>query len=82
MLWFPTLSEPMNSFHSIIADTDEASSGEWLVAIPVPDTQRLWEELEDAAVEGRLPAVKKARDHSLACVYCRGSSDGTAYQVS
>ncbi|WP_105429467.1 putative phosphothreonine lyase domain-containg protein [Neorhizobium sp. T6_25] len=78
MLWFPTLSR--NDFRSVIADSDQQSTGKWLVPIFVPDIGRVWEELEDAAVEGRLLAAKKSTPHlrkqighELVCVYCRSS---------
>ncbi|WP_027489209.1 hypothetical protein [Allorhizobium undicola] len=71
MRWFPTMSA--TGFASIISDSDDASSGKWIVPQPGP----LWEEIEDAAVEGRLLAIKKARDHSVALVYCRSSDEET-----
>ncbi|KQY26222.1 hypothetical protein [Rhizobium sp. Root482] len=72
MRWFPTMST--TSFSSIIADSDQASSGKWIIEHPGP----LWEEIEDAAIEGQLLAVKKARDHSMVCVYCISSDQETA----
>ncbi|TCA62722.1 DUF1917 domain-containing protein [Rhizobium pisi] len=86
MLWYPTLSK--SGFRSIISDTDEASTGKWLVPITVPDIGLVWEEIEDAAVEGRLTAVKKstpqlrkqiARD--LVCVYCTASDADTVAET-
>jgi hypothetical protein len=86
MLWFPTLSK--SGFRSVIADTDHASTGKWLVPIPVPDTGLIWEEIEDAAVEGRLLAVKKSTHelvrligHNLACVYCAASDADTVAET-
>lgn len=86
MLWHPTLST--TGFKSRILDTDEASTGKWLVAIPNPDIGNLWEEIEDAACEGRLLAVKKSTDvlgrklgHNLACVYCSPSDADSVREV-
>ncbi|MBY5407409.1 DUF1917 domain-containing protein [Rhizobium leguminosarum] len=78
MLWFPTLSK--SGFRSIICDNDELSTGKWLVPLAVPDIGGIWEEIEDAAVEGRILAAKKSTHelvriigHNLACVYCSAS---------
>jgi hypothetical protein len=86
MLWYPTISK--SGFRSIIRDTDEASTGKWLVGVSVPDISRLWEEIEDAAVEGRLLAVKKSTGllrskigHDLVCVYCSGSDEATVTET-
>lgn len=86
MLWHPTLS--FASFRSIIRDTDEASTGKWLIPIPIPDIGLIWEEIEDAACEGRVIAVKKSTDalskrlgHHLACVYCSASDADTVREV-
>ena len=86
MLWHPTLS--FTGFRSRILDTDEASTGKWLVPIPIPDIGLIWEEIEDAACEGRLLAVKKSTDvlgkklgHNLACVYCTSSDGDTVREV-
>jgi len=54
MLWFPTISK------SVVRDTDNLSTGKWLVRIGVPDTAGIWEEIENAAVEGKSNAVKKS----------------------
>ncbi len=82
MLWYPTLSK--SGFRSIIADTDEASSGKWLMPVGVPDIAGIWEEIEDAAVGGRLLAAKKSTQmlrrkigHDLVCVYCSASDAET-----
>lgn len=72
MMWFPVISR--TGFRSRIRESDQASSGKWIVGQPGP----LWEEIEDAAVEGRLLAIKKSRDHSIVCVYCRTSDEETA----
>lgn len=52
--------------------------------ISLPDIAHLWEEIEDAACEGRVAAVKKSTKelsrklgHDLACVYCRASDSDT-----
>jgi hypothetical protein len=86
MLWFPTLSK--NRFRSIIRDNDELSTGKWLVPIQVPDIGRVWEDLEDATVEGRLTAVKKSTQllrskigHDLICVYCSASDADTVAET-
>ena len=86
MLWHPTLN--LTGFKSRILNTDEASTGKWLVPIPIPDTGLLWEEIEDAACEGTLLAVKKSTDilgrklgHHLACVYCSASDADTVREV-
>lgn len=86
MLWFPTISK--SGFRSTIRDTDEASTGKWLVPITVPDIGGLWEETEDAAVEGRLLAVKKSTPqlrkqigHDLVCVYCPASDEPTVAET-
>jgi hypothetical protein len=86
MLWYPTLSK--HSFRSIITSDDITSTGKWLVPIQPPDIGRLWEDLEDAAVEGKLLAVKKSTQllrkqigHDLVCVYCSSSSDGAVYET-
>ncbi|TAW50578.1 hypothetical protein [Rhizobium leguminosarum] len=71
MRWFPTMSS--TGFSSIIAGSDHTSSGKWIVPQPGP----LWEEIEDAAIEGRLLAIKKSQDHSIVCVYCRSSDEET-----
>ncbi|MGO8034932.1 putative phosphothreonine lyase domain-containing protein [Rhizobium leguminosarum] len=82
MLWFPTLSK--NSFRSVIAESDERSSGKWLVPIEVPDIAEVWAKIEDAVVEGKLLAAKKSTHHlvriigyNLACVYCSESNETT-----
>ncbi|MBA9031717.1 putative phosphothreonine lyase domain-containing protein [Rhizobium leguminosarum] len=86
MLWYPTLSK--HGFRSIIGDTDQASTGKWLVSIQVPDIGQLWEEIEDAAVEGKLLAVKKSTQllkkqigHDLVCVYCSSSDEATVAET-
>lgn len=75
MLWFPTISK--YSFRSIIADDDIKSTGKWLVPIQLPDIGMIWEDIEVAAIEGRLMAIKKSTPqlrkkigHDLVCVYC------------
>ncbi|MGX9991638.1 hypothetical protein ACS4RR_021145 [Rhizobium sp. Z1P35] len=80
MLWHPTLST--FRFKSKILDTNEASSGKWLVPIQIPDVGLIWEDIEDAALAGRLLAVKKSTDvlarkigHHLVCVYCATSDE-------
>ena len=75
MRWFLTMSA--TGFSSVVSDSDHASSGKWIVERP----GQLWEEIEDAAVEGRLLAVKKARDHSVALVYCRSSDEETVAET-
>lgn len=86
MLWHPTLST--TGFKSRILDTDELSTGKWIMPIPIPDIGLLWEEIEDAACEGRLLAVKKSTDvlgkklgHHLACVYCASSDADSVREV-
>jgi|GEM_PF-4265205 len=86
MLWHPTLS--FTGFKSIVRETDEASTGKWLVPISIPDIACLWEEIEDAACEGKLLAVKKSTDvlgrklgHHLACVYCSASDTDSVREV-
>ncbi len=86
MLWFPSISK--SGFRSVIGDTAEASSGKWLVPITVPDIGQMWEEIEDAAVEGRLLAVKKSTGllrkkigHDLVCVYCSASDVDTVVET-
>ncbi|WP_125461982.1 putative phosphothreonine lyase domain-containg protein [Rhizobium sp. Kim5] len=86
MLWHPTLST--SGFKSKILDSDEASSGKWLVPIPIPDVGLLWEEIEDAAMDGRLLAAKKSTHelikiigHNLACVYCAASDVDTVAET-
>ncbi|MCZ7890405.1 DUF1917 domain-containing protein [Agrobacterium salinitolerans] len=71
-------------FHSSIRDSDEASTGKWIVTIKLPDVGKVWEEIEDAAVDGRLTAVKKSTlqirqkiGHDLVCVYCAASDEET-----
>ncbi|MBX5164836.1 hypothetical protein [Rhizobium sp. NZLR4b] len=82
MLWYPTLSK--FGFRSGVSDSDETSTGKWLVPIGVPDIGRVWEDLEDAAVAGKLLAIKKSTDvlrrklgHDLVCVYCSRSDEYT-----
>ncbi|HBF30618.1 hypothetical protein [Rhizobium sp.] len=82
MLWYPTLSSTV--FRSIVADSDQQSTGKWLVPIGVPDISLLWEEIEDAAVEGKFLAVKKSTiqlrkeiGHDLVCIYCNTSDAET-----
>lgn len=86
MLWFPTLSK--NGFRSAIADSDELSTGKWLVPIQLPDIGLLWEDIEDEAVKGRLLAVKKSTlilrrkiGHDLVCVYCPASDADTVAET-
>lgn len=86
MLWHPTLST--TGFRSRILETDELSTGKWMVPIPIPDIGKLWEEIEDAACEGKLLAVKKSTDilgkklgHNLVCVYCERSDADTVREV-
>ncbi len=75
MRWFPTMST--TDFYSIIADSDHVSSGKWIIERPGPP----WEEIEDAAIEGQLLAIKKSRDHSIALVYCRSSDEQTVAET-
>lgn len=75
MRWFPTTSE--NAFQSIITDSDETSTGKWIIPQPGP----LWEEIDAAIIDGRLAAAKKARDHSVALVYCRSSDEQTVAET-
>ncbi|WP_276117947.1 putative phosphothreonine lyase domain-containing protein [Pararhizobium qamdonense] len=86
MQWFPVLSK--FEFRTFIRETDEASSGKWMVPIPVPDIGKFWEELEDAAVDGRVAAVKKSTiqlrqkiGHDLVCVYCATSDRETVAET-
>ncbi|OAE45434.1 putative phosphothreonine lyase domain-containg protein [Agrobacterium tumefaciens] len=81
-LWHPTLSK--TDFRSGVRDSDEASTGKWIVTIKLPDIGKVWEEIEDAAVEGRLAAVKKSTllmrqkiGHDLVCIYCARSDQET-----
>jgi hypothetical protein len=86
MLWYPTISR--TGFRSEVLDSDHASTGKWVVPIPVPDIGLLWEDLEDAAVEGRLLGVKKSTHElvkkigrNLACVYCATSDEATVAET-
>ncbi|MGO4569045.1 putative phosphothreonine lyase domain-containing protein [Rhizobium sp. 2YAF20] len=86
MLWYPTLSK--SSFRSIITDDDTTSTGKWLAQVQAPDIGLIWEALEDAAVEGRLLAVKKSTrelrrqlGHDLICVYCAASDEETVSET-
>lgn len=86
MLWHQTIN--FTGFHSLVLDTDETSTGKWLVPIPIPDIGLVWEEIEDAACEGRVAAVKKSTDHlarklghHLACVYCVASDAETVAET-
>jgi len=63
MLWFPTISK--SGFRSIIGDTDETSRGKWLVPIQLLDIGKIWEDLEDAAVEGKLLAIKSRQSYCV-----------------
>ncbi|MGO8476273.1 hypothetical protein ACC739_30120 [Rhizobium ruizarguesonis] len=69
MRWFPTTSE--HAFQSLVTDSDHTSTGKWII----PQPGSLWEEIDAAIIDGRLAAVKKARDHSVALVYCRTSEE-------
>ncbi|MDX0503626.1 hypothetical protein GOC80_13420 [Sinorhizobium medicae] len=75
MRWFPTTSE--NGFQSIITDSDQTSTGKWIIQHP----GHLWEEIDAAIIDGRLVAAKKARDHSIALVYCRSSEEQTVAET-
>ncbi|MBY5820042.1 hypothetical protein HFN60_31105 [Rhizobium leguminosarum] len=75
MRWFPTISE--NAFTSVINETDQTSTGKWII----PQPGSLWEEIDAAIIDGRLAAVKKARDHSVALVYCRSSDEETVAET-
>ncbi len=75
MLWSPTISK--TGFRSIIRETDETSTGKWLVPIMLPDIGMIWDDIQNAALEGKLSAVKKSTPrlqkkigHDLVCVYC------------
>ncbi|UWU29129.1 DUF1917 domain-containing protein [Rhizobium sp. WSM1274] len=86
MLWHPTISK--NGFRSKVLDSDHSSTGKWLVPIPIPDVGLVWEDIEDAAVGGRLLAVKKSTHelvrrigHHLVCVYCSASDELTVAET-
>lgn len=86
MMWFPTISK--SGFKSVIGDSDKASTGKWLVPIMLPDIGKIWEDLEDAAVEGRLLAIKKSTvllrkkiGHDLVCAYCCSSDPHTVAET-
>lgn len=86
MLWYSSISK--SGFRSIIGDDDIKSTGKWLVPIGVPDIGQLWQEIEDAACEGRLLAVKKSAPelrrkigHDLVCVYCLSSDEATVSET-
>ncbi|MBY3044862.1 hypothetical protein [Rhizobium leguminosarum] len=75
MRWFPTTSE--NAFQSLVTDSDQTSTGKWIIQQP----GSLWEEIDAAIIDGRLTAAKKARDHSVALVYCRSSDEHTVAET-
>ncbi len=75
MRWFPTTSE--HSFQSLVTDSDHTSTGKWIIQQP----GLLWEEIDAAIIDGRLDAAKKARDHSIALVYCRSSDEQTVAET-
>ncbi len=85
-LWHPTVSR--NGFRSVIRDTDEASTGKWMVQISLPDIGLLWSDIEAATIGGRLLAVKKSTwtlskkmGHELVCVYCLASDLATVTET-
>ena len=75
MRWFPTTSQ--NTFQSHVTDSDQTSTGKWIIQHP----GHLWEEIDAAIMDGRLDAAKKARDHSIALVYCRSSDEQTVAET-
>jgi hypothetical protein len=74
------LEQIPSNFTSRIVETDEASSGKWLVPVSLNDPTGLWARLQDLAWRNRIAAVKISAPplddklgHHLVCVYCAKS---------